>query len=223
MISGNMALLGMLQASDSMLPIGQFTMSNGLETFVLEGRLRKPEDLKEYLSAYLTVAETNDLLALMLAYGEDLIELDALASAGRGPAEMRRGSRKLCLRFLKIWQEMGSYPELTDYYKKIKAGQCRGAYPIAVGLYGKELGLKKEETATLFLYSQLSAIVVNAVKTVPLSQIKGQIVLSQTLEKIPGCVERACCLTMEDFGRGGCMFDIEAMRHEYLYSRQYMS
>lgn len=63
----------------------------------------------------------------------------------------------------------------------------------------------------------------NAVKTIPLSQAKGQTALSKILKKVPDAIEKASEKKLDNLGVGGVMFDIEAMRHEHLYSRQYMS
>lgn len=225
MNSAGLALLGMLQANDSMFPIGQFTLSNGLETFVLEERLINDKDLKEYIDSYLSVCVYNDLLVFLLAYSENLKELDELTFVMKAPMEIRLGNQRLASRFVKIWKkiEKEAYPSLMEYEALIREKKANGVLPIAAAMYAKDLGMEKEKAAEIFLYSQLSAIVVNAVKTVPLSQAKGQLVLNGALPKIMQAIEKANCLSMEDLGVGGCMFDIEAMRHENLYSRQYMS
>ncbi|MCR4902714.1 MAG: hypothetical protein K6A23_07645 [Butyrivibrio sp.] len=221
----SLAFLGMLQANDSMFPIGQFTLSNGLETFVLEERLSCDKDLSSYIQSYLSICSYNDVLIFLLAYTEDIKKLDEIAYATKAPFEVRSGGSKLALRFTKMWKEIGAmeYPLLMNYGEMLENGQARGVYAISVALYARDLGLAKEEAVKVFLYSQLSAMVTNAVKTVPLSQTKGQAVLNRALSKIDKVVEKAMKLTIEDIGAGGCMFDIECMRHEFLYSRQYMS
>lgn len=217
--------LGMLQANDSMFPIGQFTLSNGLETFVLENRLTTIEDLEKYVESYLSICCYNDLLVFLLAYEENIERLDEYAYAMKGPFEVRKGSAKLASRFVKIWRDINqdAYPELMEYGRLIEEKRVFGVYPIAVALYAKDLGMEKEESAGIFLFSQIAAIVTNAVKTVPLSQTKGQKVLNSALSGVKSAIAKAGTLSINDLGVGGCMFDIESMRHEHLYSRQYMS
>lgn len=225
MNSRSTGLLGMLQANDSMFPIGQFTLSNGLETFVLEEKLTSPELLREYIESYLSICCYNDLLTFILAYDHDIKQLDELAFVLKAPSEVRNGSAKLALRFVKIWQDIDeeAYPRLMEYGRLIRGKEANGVYPISVALYAKDIGMDKEEAAEIFLYSQLSAMVTNAVKTVPLSQAKGQAVLNKSLPEIKEAIRKALTLSIDDLGAGGSMFDIESMRHEYLYSRQYMS
>lgn len=48
--------LYMLQICDSLFPIGAFTLSNGLETYVQRGVVDSPETLAAYLADYLALA-----------------------------------------------------------------------------------------------------------------------------------------------------------------------
>ena len=51
----SISILQMLQVSDSLFPIGAFTLSNGLETFVLDKSLKTNEDLEEYIDCFLRI------------------------------------------------------------------------------------------------------------------------------------------------------------------------
>lgn len=223
-----LAMLQMIQVSDSLFPIGAFTLSNGLETFVCNGRLKSNDDLQNYMDSYLSILPYNDLGVMMLAFKhadeEDYIcQLDELSMVLKAPMEVRRGSQKLCSRFLKIWDKMRDYKRLEEYQKMINEGKSQGNHSIAVGLYAVEVGLTREDAAAIYSYSLLSAIVTNAVKTVPLSQIAGQKILNSAIGKIEECVKKASSIIMDDLGIGGTEFDIAAMNHECLYSRLYMS
>lgn len=224
----SISILQMLQVSDSLFPIGAFTLSNGLETFVAEGSLKSNEDLENYLKSFLAVLPYNELGVMMLAYknADDtnyVNRLDEYFTALKSPFEVRTGSRKLCSRFLKIWESIREYPHLGNYRKMIKEKKCPGNHAIAVGLYAKDIGLDLNVAAEVYTYSLVSAIVTNAVKTVPLSQLAGQKILNETLEKIEICVETADEIVMEDLGVTAPIIDIAAMNHECLYSRLYMS
>lgn len=221
-------ILQMIQISDSLFPIGAFTLSNGLETFVEKGILSSEKDLEEYISNFMEIFPYNDLATMMLAYkhGDDMEyirQLDHLTFVLKMPQEIRNGCTKLCSRFIKIWNQIKEYPGIQKYDMEIQAKNCYGVHGIAVGLYAKEIGLPVKEAAAIYSYSQLSAIVTNAVKLVPLSQIAGQKILNQSLNKIEECVTIAEKLSMEDLGISGTAFDIAGMNHEILYSRLYMS
>jgi len=59
--------LYMLQICDSLFPIGAFTLSNGLETYVQRGVVHSPETLAAYLADYLALAPYQELGVAALA------------------------------------------------------------------------------------------------------------------------------------------------------------
>lgn len=228
MSMNSLSILQMIQVSDSLFPIGTYTLSNGLETFVCKGKLKSEQDLTEYLESYMEILPYNDLGTMILAYDhsqeEDYIwKLDEYSMALKNPMEIRSGTRKLCSRFLKTFEKIAVYHKLQQYGEWIENGRCQGNHAIAVGLYAKEIGLTREVAASIYTYSLLSAIITNAVKIIPLSQMSGQKILNEKLDKIEECIAEGTKIQMEDLGVGGTEFDIEAMNHEMLYSRLYMS
>ena len=59
--------LYLLQICDSLFPIGAFTLSNGLETYVQRGLVTAPAHLAGYLQDYLAIAPYQELGAMALA------------------------------------------------------------------------------------------------------------------------------------------------------------
>lgn len=222
-------LLYMLQSVDAFFPIGAFTLSNGLENYVAEERITSIEELQEYLNGFLQIFPYNDLGIAALAYRyekqpERLLELDALANAMKSAREVRNGSSKMCSRYLKAREAMQDCQGTLKWYaKKIKEKEATGFHPIALGIYSASIGMEEEDMLSMYGYSVLSAIVNNGVKLVPLSQLEGQRILFQSMEKLEKAVQQAMQVKPEELGVSGCAFEIHCMKHEYLYSRQYMS
>ena len=222
------AELQMFQVCDSLFPIGAFTLSNGLETYVHQGKLTCEEELEAYINSMLQILPYQEIGTMLLAYhhSEDwdyLMELDHYVNALKAPMEVRNGAKKLCSRFLKIWEKIKNYDSLSYYQELVKKKKCEGSHGIAMGLFAKEISLEAKRGASIYLYSLLTAMVTNGVKTIPLSQVSGQRILHGAIEKISACVEKADKISIEDLGVGGAAFDIMAMNHETLYSRLYMS
>ena len=224
------ALLRMIQITDSLFPIGTYTLSNGLETFVAEGYIKTEQELSMYVKSYMELLAYGDVGVMMLSYShadnpEYLTRLDSYANAMKAPMEVRQGSRKLCRRFLKLIDQVGE--EVTNgfgwYKEAVFSQQLYGNYAQAVGLYSKWQQIPVTEAAGIYAFSLLSSVVTNAVKLVPLSQMSGQRILFQSDPWIRACVELAGSITMEDLGVSGVQFDVEAMRHEHLYTRLYIS
>ena len=51
-------LMHILQICDSLFPVGAFTLSNGLETYVQHDIITSPKELEEYLHSYISVLHT---------------------------------------------------------------------------------------------------------------------------------------------------------------------
>ncbi|MGN0650432.1 MAG: urease accessory protein UreF [Oscillospiraceae bacterium] len=220
----NCGFLKVIQSFDSLFPIGAFTMSNGLETYVQNGVICDEKSLREYLSAYSAVLPTSDLgFAAAAASGIPFVDLDEIYAAVRSPSELREGSRKLCKRLIKTQSELGQYPKLSEYGNAIESGLCFGSYPVAVGLFISDTETELQTALNMYCYSLLSQAVNHAVKLVPLSQIAGQRCLNDMLERIPLICVKAEGVSMEELGIGGCGFDLRSMQHEVLYSRMYIS
>ncbi len=217
----NIGLLQIMQSVDAFFPIGAFTLSNGLEDYVAEEWLQSPRDLDEYLDGFLHALPYQDLGLAHLAYtnAKDkayIKELDDIAQAMKIPREVREGSSKMGKRFEKILFSLQQDDVMLEGLEGL-------TFPVLLGMYGQASGLEEKIFLSMFGYSLISAIVNNAVKLVPLSQLEGQKVLYGSLEKLDAAVEKALLVTIDDLGVSAPASDIHCMRHEKLYSRQYMS
>lgn len=217
-------ILKLVQSLDALFPIGSYTLSNGMETYVRKGIVRDRDSLEKHLAAYLYMLTFNELAFSAKAFnGADITALDNFCSAIKTPYELRNGSIKQCARFIKIQTELDKYPILEKYADSIKCGICDGHYCIAMGLFIREIGADIEESLLLYCYSIVSSMTNHAVKLVPLRQLDGQEALFRISKKIPAAVKKSLILDETDLGAGAFGFDMRSMQHEDLYSRLYIS
>ncbi len=222
----------LLQLNDSQFPIGGYSHSYGLETYVQRGIVHDAKTAEEYIRRRLryNVLYT-DLLTVRLAYclaqqqdGAGLDRLETLLEASRLPQEIRDGSRRLGRRFVKTLDKMeiswqnGFY---LDFFSRRKSEPV--CYPCAYGVACACAGLPERDTLACFLYAQTAAMVTNSVKLIPLSQSDGQRMLSgmyplfeELLQQVETAGEEMLCASTP-------AFDLRSMQHETLYSRLYMS
>lgn len=216
--------LKLLQALDALFPIGAFTLSNGMETYVQKNLVRDEKTLTDFLDGFIYLLPFNDLgFAAKAAQGEIFKWLDEICTASKSSFEIRNGSQKLCARFLKAENALGEYPLLQAYSQSIAKRECEGNYSIAIGLFILDTGMEISRGLEMYCYSLLSSMVNHAVKLVPLRQLDGQKCLAKVIEKIPYAVKQALEIEMEDLGINGAGFDLRSMEHEKLYSRLYIS
>lgn len=217
-------VLKLMQALDSLFPIGAFTLSNGMETYTQKEIVTDGASLSAFLDAYLYTLPYNDGgFAAKAAIGTDHRLLDEICAASRSPYELRSGSSKLCARFIKAENSLGDYSGLKKYAEDISAGICGGYHCIAVGIFMRDIGIDVSEGLCMYFYSLLSSLVNHAVKLVPLRQLDGQKSLSTAMDKIPSAAEKALAADISELGISGGGFDLRSMQHEKLYSRIYIS
>lgn len=258
--------LSILQVCDSVFPIGAFALSNGMETFVQRDMLHSPEDFERYLKNYLEIAAYKEIGQMVVAgrtaldgrlsdigFTSRIRQLDELCTALQSAREIREGQTRMCLRMIKLADQMEdrplqpvdtrharpgwdtishkpasednrrTIPHLDRYKELIDSGACIGLHSIAMGLFAADKAPSLREAAVTYCYSLLSALTVCAVKAVPISQYAGQVALSRAFPEIVAAVDLAFTLKPDDLGISGAYLDIAAMQHETLYSRLYMS
>jgi urease accessory protein len=230
-MSTNQSFYTLLQIADSIFPIGSYTQSNGLETYVQKEIVKDANSAEAYLKSVLWNSSLySDFLAVKLAYEyaeeqniEKIFKLDELLYAVKAPREMKQGSSKMCGRFIKLVEKFNSSELVLKYKDAIKIGMCTGQHSIVFGIFAAVNKIPKEQVIKAYLYNTASCIINNCAKLIPLGQIDGQLILFNCQELLNNVYVKLDDLTIEDIGRCSIGFDIRAMQHEMLYSRLYMS
>ena len=221
----------LLQVNDALFPVGGYSHSQGLETYIQKGIVRDEKSAARYLLQKLkwNVAYT-DLLAVKLAFeaalerkAEELDRLEEVLEASRIPMEQREAVRKMGSRFAKTMmglsiKESGIF---TQYIEQRKGKNI--SHSCVYGVFCAAVGLEEQQVLAHYLYAQTSAMVTNCVKTIPLSQSTGQKLLTGCYPVFQEIMEEISHCTMEDLAISAPGFDIRGIQHEKLYSRLYMS
>lgn len=227
----NNALLSLLHLSDPALPIGGYSHSAGLETYVQLGIVKDTTTAKQFVTEMLSKSiHYTDAAFVSLAYDatetNNLITLQSLdeeCTAVKLPKEMREASRKIGWRLIKNFQPLCNNDLLNEYAKAIKAQATSGHYCIAFGLLANVLNISKKDALTGFYYNAAAGFITNSVKLIPLSQQHGQEILFSLHPVIEELAEKSLTPNKKLIGLCCSGFDIRSMQHERLYSRLYMS
>lgn len=224
-------LSGLLHLADPTLPIGGYTHSNGLETYVQERIVHNLATAKEFVQNMLQYnLKFNDGAFVKLAYEaaekgdlEALILLDNECNAIKCPKEIRQASQKLGIRLIKIFKRRDHFPFMEAFEKAVQHKEANSHYCIVFGVYAYLMKIPLYEALLGFYYTSVAGMITNAVKLVPLGQLDGQDILFSLYPVMEKTVLETIELDKDMVGLCNTAFDIRCMQHERLYSRLYMS
>jgi urease accessory protein len=219
----------LLQVNDAGFPIGGYTHSYGLETYIQRGAVHDARSAGHYIECNLQASFLySELLPASLAYdyaGYDgiaaLLDLEQSLAASRTPRELREAANKLGVRFCKTAGPLLDADTVFSAYTRA-AGRL-ATHAVAYGVFCAAAGIDKREAAAAYLYAQTAAMVTVAVKSVPLAQSDGQALLAGLHGLFARLLEQLEGLGADDLCRSTPGLDIAAMQHEHLYTRLYIS
>ena len=215
-----------------MFPIGSFTHSYGLESYVSQGIVKDTPSATVYAKNILRHSiYYNDAAFLQKTWAlleakkpaRELQKLDELITAIKAPFEIRDASKKLAIRFLKLTQELQPVKRCSNYLTKIQGGKLHGHYAVAFAMYAHASGITLKDALLAFYYNTLNGIVTNCAKLVPIGQGDAQKILFDLQATIRRLVDQQ--ESMDDDMIGLCCIgqEIRCMQHEKQYSRLYIS
>lgn len=219
----------LLQINDALFPIGGYSHSYGLETYIQKDLLNDTKDIENYIDNKLkySIFKT-EILGARLAYEnaentKAISELDGIMTAAKSPMEIRSASIKLGSRFIKTLS--GCKVELKyDYFSQYMNTAYRNKHHcIAYGVVCRSADIAEDRALSAYLYAQCSAMITNLVKLVPLSQSVGQELLYSRYQLMERLASEVMGLDEKELCASAPAFDIRCMQHEKLYSRLYMS
>lgn len=225
------SLIEILHITDPTLPIGGFSHSNGLETYVQLKLVKDALTTRNFVESMLkNNYKYNDALAVKLAHQfaqkrdlECVLKLDNECHALKVPREVREASQKLGTRLIKIYITLLDDPFLNQISEHIEQKKMEGHYSVIFGIITSILNIEPEKAICAFLYNAMIGMVTNAVKLVPLGQMDGQKIIYALQDTIENLSLEILDLNGEMFGVCNPALDIRCMQHEHLYSRLYMS
>lgn len=224
-------ILSLFQLCDSNFPTGAFSHSNGLETYIQDGRVHDQVTFLQWLDVYLNEQLIySDGLACHLVY-EALVEndvekvwsVDRLLHVQNLPRETREGTQRVGQRMLKLVDVLYDIPTLKAYGEKIQTKQSFGHPAIVFAMVGRHLDIPTMPTTMYYLYSAISSLVQNAVRAIPLGQTAGQKILVNFQQSLMEAANKIQDLDEADFGIVSPGLELAQMKHEHVNIRIFMS
>ncbi|WP_057003026.1 urease accessory protein UreF [Agrilactobacillus composti] len=219
------------QLVDTQFPTGAFSQSFGFEYLTFSGAVTDPASFQNWLADYLTeqltyceglvIREVHQAPAPALA--QVIQTWSAALYAQMLPKEMRYGNIQMGKQFSKLINQLLVDPQLQQYQTLVQEKVILPHSAIVFCLACRALQLTCTETLTNYYYMTLYNLTQNAVRGIPIGQTKGQQLIVALHPVITQAVAQTLALSVDEFGRTAPGLEIAQMKHQFLYSRSFMS
>lgn len=224
----------MLQFGDSVLPIGAFAFSGGLESAVQKGIVHNEETLREYADTALEIASKGDAIAVNMAAEAALKgDLDTLCRIDEEVLcrKLSEETRLMTLRMGKKLTELGvqltGNDLMAQWSERIAEERTPGTFPVSLALTGVVVQATKpgetQAVDVIHLYGGVMTILNAAIRLMRITHIDTQRVLYQLTPTFEERCVQAAQSSLEQMSNFAPMTDILAALHVRAHVRLFMS
>lgn len=219
-----------LQFGDSVLPVGAFSFSNGLESAIQHGVVSDAASLRDFVRTAVTQAGTSD--------GVGMLEAFRATAAGDAPRvqradhavfnrklneEMRTMNVRMGRKMAELAEAVAPSAAVGGWLAAIRSGATPGTYPVAQAVVFSSLGMSERETFAVHQYGVASMMVSSALRLMKLNYLDAQAILFEVNGDAEADYERVADATLDDMASFAPTFDVLAALHVRATVRMFMN
>lgn len=221
-------LLSALRLADSFLPVGSYTLSYGLESFVEEGIVEDGDDLRKLLVDYLRgQIGPCDMVALSAAHRaareenlDHLVQVDDRLHATLLTREFRESSLTSGKRLFDV---VDDEHEFIDRYDGLVGDGARGHYPTALGVVTATKGISEYDARLVCGYGFVTGLLGAAQRLLRLGHSEIQDILHDLFPVLESIERESADRNLEQLRSCTPLIDVQGMRHERAERRLFVS
>ncbi len=223
-------LLYYAQMLDSSLPIGGFSHSFGLETYVQAGKISTVKQLEDYIHAQIQSSLVPlEGLAIKGIYKalddtdfDEVCKYDSILHTSRLSMESREGMNKMGKRLFKLAQSLYPWVDFDPFETAIQQ-KAYGTLATIHAFIAHHLDISCNDAVKGYIYTSITALVNSAIRLMSIGQTEGQSLIRRSIPVIDAEWEQTKTKPADELYSFAAMQEIQAMNHETLYSRLFMS
>ena len=226
-IVGSMRLL---QFGDSMLPVGGFSFSNGLESAIQMGVVRDVSTLQSFVETAVFQSSSADGIAILISHRaalehriDDVVHADRTLFNRKMNEEMRTMSVRLGRKLAEICGRVTPGTLMDSWLSAIKSQETPGTYPIGIGILFAAQGLSEAEALAVHRYGVAATILGASLRLMRVDHFDTQTILYNINTMAGADYERCSKASLDDMATFSPVLDVLAAVHVQSHIRMFMN
>lgn len=223
-------MLRILQFGDSMLPVGAFAFSGGLEMAVQTGVVRDRASLQEFTRTVTHLAATGDGVALLAGHrGAVAGDLDRICRADE-QVHLRTMSEERRIMTVRMGRKLAEVAArivgdsiLDKRLHDAATDQVPVTYPVALGALFATLGLSEQDAFATHQYGAAVMVLSAAVRLMRVDHLDTQAILYVVNATAAEEYRQASVANLEDMATFAPVIDVLAAAHVHAHVRMFMN
>lgn len=220
----------MLQFGDSMVPIGGFSFSCGLESAIQKKVVTDAATLREFTLTAIEQAARGDGVAVIAAHGaatsadiDTLTGIDRLVHARKLSEETRTMSVRMGRKFTELGAQVTQAPLLVAWSERIASSATPGCYPVSLAVNFAAQGLPAREAFVVHQYGAAMAILGASLRLMRISHVDTQTILYDLNARMEADYQSASRSRLSDMCGYAPLVEILAAVHTRAHVRLFMN
>ncbi|MFC0226897.1 urease accessory protein UreF [Serratia aquatilis] len=223
-------LARVLQFGDSMLPVGAFSFSCGVESAIQVGLVKDVETLQAFVKTSQNQAAHCDAIGLAHAHRalkqgcyDDILAIDREVINRKLNEESRTMTTRMGKKLAEMTSHVFEAPELGWWLGKIKTGETAGTLPVTQALVMGLQGISVEEAIVMHQYGVAMTILSAAQRLMRITHLDSQRILFEVNKDIPHFCQLAANASISEMASYTPLIDILAAVHVDAHVRLFMN
>jgi urease accessory protein len=219
-----------LQFGDSVVPIGAFSFSNGLESAIQLRVVHDLETLRQFVKTATRQSASSDAVALLAAHraacANDMagaLRADIALFNRKMNEEMRTMSVRMGKKLAEMSNHLSQAPFLTNWLGHIERKNTPGTYPVCLGLLFAQLGLPEQDAFAAHQYGTASMILSASLRLMKIHHLDAQSILLEINTTAEAEYRRVSGSTLDDMTTFSPSLDVMAAVHVKAHIRMFMN
>jgi urease accessory protein len=223
-------LARLLQFGDSMLPVGGFAFSGGLESAIQKRVVTDAGTLLAYARTAVEQAARGDGIGLVCAHRaaaagdlDELVRIDERLLARKLSGETRTMSVRMGRKLAELAAQVTGLPLAASWLRRIEAGATPGCYPVALAVNFAAQGLPAHAAFVVHQYGVAATILGAALRLMRIGHVDTQRMLYELNAGVDAAWRHAERSGLDDMAGFAPLAEVLAAVHVRAHVRLFMN